>query len=37
MESNQEIEDILKMAPDASPCDLAVICKKPCFEVYSSF
>ncbi|KIK70705.1 hypothetical protein GYMLUDRAFT_89715 [Collybiopsis luxurians FD-317 M1] len=25
---------LLAYAPDASPCDLAVICKKPCFEVY---
>ncbi|KAF9074813.1 hypothetical protein BDP27DRAFT_1257959 [Rhodocollybia butyracea] len=25
---------VLEYAPDTSPCDLAVICKKPCFEVF---
>ena len=23
----------MKLAPDTLPCDLAVICRKPCFEV----
>ncbi|KIM45374.1 hypothetical protein M413DRAFT_442043 [Hebeloma cylindrosporum] len=25
---------VIKLTPDTFPCDLAVICRKPCFEVY---
>lgn len=27
------LEGILKLTPDTIPCDLAIICRKPCFEV----
>jgi hypothetical protein len=27
------LEGILKLTPDTVPCDLALICRKPCFEV----
>ena len=33
------MESVFKLMPDTSPCDMAIICRKPCFEVYhfSSF
>ncbi|KAG2009911.1 Setd1a protein [Coprinopsis cinerea AmutBmut pab1-1] len=30
------LSDILKLSPDSSPCDLAVICRKPCMEVLAT-
>ena len=27
------MESIFKLMPDTSPCDMAIICRKPCFEV----
>lgn len=27
------IKTLLEVAPDTTPCDLAIICRKPCFEV----
>ncbi|KAE9398446.1 SET domain-containing protein [Gymnopus androsaceus JB14] len=40
MESSWTTKDIdtfnilLEYSPDTSPCDLAIVCKKPCFEVF---
>ena len=31
----EEFRTILGMAPDALPCQLAVLCRKPCREVRS--
>ena len=34
--SSEEISlfaSVVNLAPDTFPCDLAVICRKPCFEV----
>ncbi|KAK7685044.1 hypothetical protein QCA50_011880 [Cerrena zonata] len=28
------IQEILQLAPDGSPCELSVICKRPCYEIY---
>ncbi|EDR03302.1 uncharacterized protein LACBIDRAFT_307384 [Laccaria bicolor S238N-H82] len=28
------LEGILKLTPNTIPCDLAIICRKPCFEVF---
>ena len=28
------MESLFKLMPDTSPCDMAIICRKPCFEVY---
>ncbi|KAF8067457.1 hypothetical protein FPV67DRAFT_1492038 [Lyophyllum atratum] len=30
-----EVESILKLLPDESPCNLAVICRKRCFEIFA--
>ncbi|KAF8806487.1 SET domain-containing protein [Phlegmacium glaucopus] len=30
-----ELESFFKLMPDTSPCDLAIICRKPCFEIYN--
>ena len=27
------MESLFKLMPDTSPCDMAIICRKPCFEV----
>ncbi|KAF9565190.1 SET domain-containing protein [Agrocybe pediades] len=27
-------KSVLKMAPDTRPCNMAIICRKPCFETY---
>lgn len=32
-EAPSVIQDILRLAPDGSPCDLSIICKQPCYEV----
>lgn len=32
-DDTKRIESILKLIPDQSPCDLAVICRKQCREV----
>lgn len=31
------LKTTLDIEPDIEPCNLAVICRKPCFEVYFSF
>jgi len=27
-------KSVFRLAPDTSPCDLSIICRKPCFEVF---
>ncbi|KAJ4490860.1 hypothetical protein J3R30DRAFT_146112 [Lentinula aciculospora] len=34
VEDDQELRDLLAFEPDANPCDLAVMCRKRCYEVY---
>ncbi|GAW00897.1 histone-lysine n-methyltransferase ezh1-like [Lentinula edodes] len=33
-EDEQELRELLAFIPDANPCDLAVMCRKRCYEVY---
>ncbi|ESK92877.1 histone-lysine n-methyltransferase ezh1-like [Moniliophthora roreri MCA 2997] len=33
-EDTKTLKTVLKFSPDISPCDLAVICRKPCIEVF---
>ncbi|KAI0069748.1 SET domain-containing protein [Panus rudis PR-1116 ss-1] len=31
---SQDVKDVITLVPDDSPCDIALICKRPCYEVF---
>ncbi|KAJ3809030.1 hypothetical protein F5876DRAFT_66808 [Lentinula aff. lateritia] len=35
VEDEQELRDLLALIPDANPCDLAVMCRKRCYEKFN--